>query len=120
MDPGDRVAALCVNSHVMLELHHGVPMRGAVLVSLNIRLSAEELIYIVGHSGAKLLVVSAELADLGREVASATAVRLLVAGGETDDYEQRLAAAAPAPVACTDERGLLAINYTSGTTGRYA
>jgi fatty-acyl-CoA synthase len=35
----DRVAALCTNSHVMLELHHAVPMMGAVLVTLNTRLS---------------------------------------------------------------------------------
>src|SRR5579872_5767820 len=62
--PGDRVAALCVNSHVMLELHNGVPMRGAVLVPLNIRLSVAELAYIVEHSGARLLVATAELAAL--------------------------------------------------------
>jgi fatty-acyl-CoA synthase len=37
--PGGRVAALCVNSHIMLELHNGVPLAGAVLVPLNIRLS---------------------------------------------------------------------------------
>src|ERR1700748_2077710 len=35
----DRVAALCTNSHVMLELHHAVPMRGAALVSVNLGLS---------------------------------------------------------------------------------
>ena len=60
VDPGDRVAALCVNSHVLLELHNGVPMRGAVLVPLNIRLSAEELSYIVGHCGARVLVTTHE------------------------------------------------------------
>jgi fatty-acyl-CoA synthase len=38
--PGGRVAALCVNSHIMLELHNGVPLAGAVLVPLNIRLRA--------------------------------------------------------------------------------
>src|SRR5687768_8677642 len=49
--PGDRVAALCSNSHVMLELHNGVPLRGAVLVPLNIRLAVDELAHIVEHSG---------------------------------------------------------------------
>ena len=39
----DRVAALCANSHVMLELHHAVPMTGAVLVTLNTRLSEDEM-----------------------------------------------------------------------------
>jgi fatty-acyl-CoA synthase len=118
VDRGDRVAALCVNSHVMLELHNGVPMRGAVLVTLNIRLSAEELVTIVAHSGAEVLVATVELEALAREVATATGARLVLAGGESDDYEQRLAAAAPAPLPCSDERALLALNYTSGTTGR--
>lgn len=45
--PGDRVAALCGNSSVMLELHHGVPWAGAVLVPLNVRLSPAELGYIL-------------------------------------------------------------------------
>ena len=61
--PGDRVAALCANSHVMLELHNAVPCRGAVLVSLNIRLSADEMGYIVAHSGARSWSRPAEFAD---------------------------------------------------------
>ncbi|MFG1948198.1 acyl--CoA ligase family protein [Nonomuraea sp. NPDC048826] len=114
VEPGDRVAALCVNSHVMLELHHGVPMRGAVLVPLNIRLSAGELAHIVDHSGARVLVASAELADRAGEVAAATGARLVLAG---DEYEKLLDGAEPREVGCAEERGLLAINYTSGTTG---
>src|ERR1700739_2336796 len=58
IQPGDRVAALCVNSHVMLELHNGVPMAGAVLVPMNIRLSPGELAYVVEHSGARLLIAT--------------------------------------------------------------
>ena len=116
--PGDRVAALCVNSHVLLELHNGVPMRGAVLVPLNIRLSAGELSYIVGHSGARVLVTTHELRERAERVASATGVRLVVAGEPGDEYEALLAHASPQPVAVTDERGMLAINYTSGTTGQ--
>ncbi|MDA0643881.1 AMP-binding protein, partial [Nonomuraea ferruginea] len=118
VEPGDRVAALCVNSHVMLELHNGVPMRGAVLVPLNIRLSAGELAHIVEHSGARVLVATDELAGRAREVAAVTGVRLVLAGGPGDEYEELLAAAEPRLAACEDERGLLAINYTSGTTGR--
>jgi fatty-acyl-CoA synthase len=116
--PGDRVAALCVNSHVMLELHNGVPMRAAVLVPLNIRLSADELTHILKHSGAAVLIASAELTERAREVADATGVRLIVAGGDDDAYERLLAAAEPEVIGCDDERQLLAINYTSGTTGR--
>lgn len=48
--PGDRVAALCTNNYVNLELNQGVPARGAVLVPLNIRLAKEEMLYILEHS----------------------------------------------------------------------
>jgi fatty-acyl-CoA synthase len=115
VEPGDRVAALCTNSHVMLELHHGVPMRGAVLVPLNIRLSVDELSYVVEHSGARVLVATRELADTARQVAERLAVRLVLEG---EEYDGLLAAATPAPEAVADETDLLAINYTSGTTGR--
>ncbi len=100
VEPGDRVAALCTNSHVMLELHHGVPMRGAVLVPLNIRLSADELSYILEHSGARVLVATHELADAAREVAERVDVRLVLEG---EEYDGLLAAATPAPVD-TDRR----------------
>jgi fatty-acyl-CoA synthase len=116
--PGDRVAALCTNSHVMLELHHGVPLRGAVLVPLNTRLSVPELSYVVEHSGATVLVATAELEEQASAVARQAGIRLIVAGGDDDEYESLLADAPYAGVACTDERSLLAINYTSGTTGR--
>jgi fatty-acyl-CoA synthase len=109
----DRVAALCANSHVMLELHHAVPAHGAVLVPVNTRLSPAEMSYIVTHSGAAVLVATAEFAGTAREVAARTGVRLVLA----DEYEALLAGASTPPPD-VDERQLLAINYTSGTTGR--
>jgi fatty-acyl-CoA synthase len=114
---GDRVAALCQNSHVMLEMHNGVPMRGAVLVPLNVRLSESELSYIVEHSGSRVLIATAEVADLAQRVALATGIELVVAG-EGGNYERLLATSQREPLPCRDEGGLLAINYTSGTTGR--
>jgi fatty-acyl-CoA synthase len=120
--PGDRVAALCSNSHVMLELHNGVPLLGAVLVPLNTRLSVSELGYIVDHSGARLLVATGDLADRAAEVAADRNVPLVIEGEGPGGYETLLAAAtsavSPAIPPPHDERGLLAINYTSGTTGR--
>ncbi|RBY77282.1 acyl-CoA synthetase [Geodermatophilus sp. TF02-6] len=116
--PGDRVAALCSNSSAMLELHNGVPWAGAVLVPLNVRLSAEELEHILRHCGARFLVADAQLVGTATEVASAVGIPLVVAGGDTDAYEQLLADARPLARPCEDERGLLALNYTSGTTGR--
>ena len=116
----DRVAALCANSHVMLELHHAVPMRGAALVPVNIRLSAAEMAEILGHSGASLLVATEEFADLARRLAGERNLPYVIAGGSDDSYEAWLAGADPAQVSPgqIDERQLLAINYTSGTTGR--
>jgi fatty-acyl-CoA synthase len=116
--PGDRVAALCANSHVLLEAHNGVPLAGAVLVPLNTRLSVDELVYVLEHSGAKVLLATSEFALAATDVAERTGVRLVLAGATTGDYEAQLAAARPVDVPCADERGLLAINYTSGTTGR--
>lgn len=118
VQPGDRVAALCVNSHVMLELHNGVPMAGAVLVPMNIRLSAGELAYIVEHSGARLLIATEELADAAGKIAQSTGVRLILGGAPSSEYEHLLARARPHTVSCADEKGLLAVNYTSGSTGR--
>ena len=113
--PGDRVAVLATNSHIMLEAHHGVPYAGAVLVPLNTRLSADELVHIVEHSGARVLLATVELADLAATVAERAGATLLMEG---DQYEDRIGSAAPSVVPVADERGLLAINYTSGTTGR--
>ncbi len=116
----DRVAALCANSHVMLELHHAVPALGAVLVTVNVRLSAAEMAGILDHSGASLLVATHEFADRARELAGQLNLPCFIAGGSSDSYEGWIAGADPAGVSPgeIDERQLLAINYTSGTTGR--
>jgi len=118
VSPGDRVAALCTNSSTMLELHNGVPWAGAVLVPLNTRLSAGELEYVLRHSGAAVLVADAAFAATATEVSAAVGIPVVLAGGEADEYEQLLAAAEPVARPCADEEGLLALNYTSGTTGR--
>src|ERR671937_1392875 len=57
----DRVAVLCRNSCEVLEAHFGVPQLGAALVPINVRLAAEEIGYILGHSGAKALILDLEL-----------------------------------------------------------
>lgn len=118
VEAGDRVAALCVNSHVMLELHNGVLLAGAALVPLNVRLSAPELVSIVGHSGARVLVATHELEELAAVVGRELRMPVLVGGEPDDAYEQALAGAEPLEVACEDERSLLGISYTSGTTAK--
>jgi fatty-acyl-CoA synthase len=115
VEPGDRVAVLAPNTHLMLESHYGVLYAGAVLVALNTRLSAAELTYIVGHSGARVLLHDPELSDTAAVIAAGAGVRL-VDGGE--EYESLLRSAGRHRVPVRDERALMALNYTSGTTGR--
>ena len=116
---GDRVAVLAPNSHVLLEAHYGVPLAGAVLVALNVRLTAADLTYIIEHCNAKVLVYDAAFEETAQTIAAAVQrpVTLLRAGGQ-DQYEKFLANATPCSVPVADERGLLSINYTSGTTGK--
>jgi fatty-acyl-CoA synthase len=112
---GDRVAALCANSLVMLELHDAVPMAGAVLVTLNTRLSDVELAALLEHSGSSVLVATREFAGRARRLAGQANLPCFVEG---DGYEEWIAGAEAAEPVAVDERDLLAINYTSGTTGR--
>ena len=115
--PGARVAVLAPNSHEMLEAHYGVPFAGAVLVPLNIRLSAHEIAFILDHSGAEVLIHDESLAALAGEAISRAAGDIsAVSTGAT--YEALLAQAAGHQTAVTDEQSPIAVNYTSGTTGR--
>lgn len=115
---GDRIAALCTNSHVMLEMHNGVPMAGCVLVPINIRLSPQEMAYILENSGARVLIATHEFSDVARALSASTGVRLILAGDESSEYEELLRSSQPRATALMDETSLLAINYTSGSTGR--
>jgi fatty-acyl-CoA synthase len=123
--PGDRVATLLPNVVGMLELHYAVPGAGGVLVPLNTRLAAAEYTYVLDHSGASVVFASADLrptlttalADLTGPVP--TVVWVDHAAPAACEYEALLADADPVPLTYPDdERALLSINYTSGTTGR--
>jgi fatty-acyl-CoA synthase len=130
--PGDRVACLAPNVPALLEAHFGVPLAGGVLVAINTRLTADEVGYIIEHSGARLLLVDAELAgSLGtvRPAGLLTQVvtiddpefapgRPRVFGGS--EYEGFIDID-PDPALTfrvSSEDALCSINYTSGTTGR--
>ena len=118
--PGDRVAVLAGNSHVMLAAHYAVPFAGAALVALNTRITPSDIAYIAGHAGASVLIHGAEFRAAAEEVGARVgpALALLRAGGEDDELEPMIAGAAPHRHAVTDERSMLALNYTSGTTAR--
>jgi fatty-acyl-CoA synthase len=119
---GDRVATLLFNSSPMLEAHFGVPAAGGILVAVNNRLSADEIGYILRHSGAKYLLLDTALEAQARpaELPGVTVIRVDEAGGPEDSYEEFLAGASPARPASwlEDEEETISINYTSGTTGR--
>jgi len=117
---GGRVAVLAPNTHVLLESHYGVPFAGAVLVALNTRLTAGDLSFIVAHSGAQVLIYDYEFESVARDIAAQVGggLRLVRAGRPDDSYEHLLSSSGPWHRAVADERGLLSINYTSGTTGK--
>ena len=114
--PGDRVAVLAPNNHVLLEAHYGVPWAGAVLVAMNTRLAVAEMCHIIAHAGCRALVYDVRFATAARQIGETLDSDLrLVAADER--YEAELASGPGTQVPVTDERGLLALNYTSGTTG---
>ncbi|WP_158743338.1 acyl-CoA synthetase [Acidisphaera sp. L21] len=130
---GDTVAVMAPNTPPTLEAHFAVPMLGAVLNALNIRLDAETIAYILGHGEARVLITDREFAPT-----IAAALALLPAHArplviDIDDplappgdllgdieYEAFLASGDPHfPMTLPgDEWDAIALNYTSGTTGR--
>jgi fatty-acyl-CoA synthase len=128
--PGDVVAVLAPNTPEMLEAHYGVPMAGAVLMTVNIRLDAAAIGFILQHSGAKFFLVDSEFAATARAALATLPQPLPVVdiidsegpGGEplgTRDYEAFLATGdAAAPIHTPkDEWEAISLSYTSGTTG---
>jgi fatty-acyl-CoA synthase len=116
----DRVAALCPNIPALLELHHAVPAAGGVLVAINIRLGPSEVRYILEHSGARVLFVDAELEPLVADPPPGLELIRVDDGGDADPYERLLERGDPegVPPLLTSEDEPIAIDYTSGTTGR--
>ena len=120
--PGDRVACIAPNTHAQLESFYGVPQLGAVIVPLNYRLLPSDWVYLVNHSGSRVVCVHADYLDLVDTVRhEMPAVEHFVAfegsGNGWLDYESLLAAASHEFVRPeVHENDLLAINYTSGTT----
>jgi fatty-acyl-CoA synthase len=131
---GDRVATIAPNTHAQLESFYAVPQLGAVLVPVNYRLTADDFVYIVNHSGTSVLCVDRDYLDTVDGVRDQMPdVRHFVAFGGAGlsgperhptaggwlDHEAAIAAAEPdfeRPE--IGERDLLTINYTSGTTAR--
>jgi fatty-acyl-CoA synthase len=115
---GDRVAFLAFNGEPLLTAHFGVPMSGGVLVPMNTRLGRRELLYILNHTEASVLLASASLVgNLGDFQKECPALRTVVVV-ETD-YADLLAGGSGRDIthSLKDEDDLICLNYTSGTTG---
>jgi fatty-acyl-CoA synthase len=112
--PGDVVAILMKNSAAFLELAFATSHIGAVLLPINYRLSPDEVGYILGHSGARILIVDEEL-----QSSAADGVPIVLLDEAAQSSVTRLAPdAASAPMHHCSPRDLMRLMYTSGTTDR--
>jgi fatty-acyl-CoA synthase len=124
--PGDRVATLGWNHHQHLEAYFAVPITGAVLHTLNLRLHPDELTFIVNDADDRVALVDETLLPLWEQVVPRTRVnRTIVVGAMRPvpegyfDYETLLADADPlSAIPDLDERAAAAMCYTTGTTGQ--
>ena len=128
--PGDRVASFMWNNYRHLELYQAVPSMGAILHTLNIRLSPTDLGYIINHAADKVIVADEDLLPLLEPLVDKmpTVERIIICshgeGGETsfvstDDYEDFISGQATEydwPE--IDENAPMGLCYTSGTTGK--
>ncbi len=128
--PGDTVTVMAPNVPALLEAHYGVPMTGAVLNALNVRLDAATIAFILEHAESKVLITDRVFSEVVKDALGRTAKRPLVIDvvdplgpdgerlGEAD-YEALLEEGDPeyAWRVPTDEWEPIALNYTSGTTG---
>ena len=130
---GDTVAVMLPNTPSMVEAHFGIPMAGAVLNTLNTRLDAEAIAFMLDHGEARAVIVDPEFAPvLQKAIAQRQGTQpLLVIDAEdalfagsaqrigSTTYEEFLATGDPdfAWELPADEWDAIALNYTSGTTG---
>jgi fatty-acyl-CoA synthase len=128
--PGDTVSAMLANTPEMYECHFGVPMTGGALNTLNTRLDADAIAFMLNHGEAKVLITDREFAPtiegalgkLGRKIEVIDVEDPEFQGGERlgeKTYEELLKEGDPDfewrwP---EDEWQAISLNYTSGTTG---
>ena len=127
IEDGDRVGTFCWNNQGHLEAYLAIPCMGAVLHTLNIRLPADQLAYVINHAEDRLIIIDGSLIPLLAVIKDElkTVETIIVVGegdssalGETLSYEELLAAEEPGfswPE--LDERSAAGMCYTSGTTG---
>jgi fatty-acyl-CoA synthase len=128
---GDTVSVMLSNTPSMLEAHYGVPMTGAVLHSINTRLDAPNIAFMLDHAEAKVVICDTEFGEVMKEALSLASVKpLLIDYEDTDfgepgtrlgdiDYDDFVSEgdAGYAWAMPSDEWNAISLNYTSGTTG---
>lgn len=127
---GDTVAVMDWDSHRYLECMFAIPMIGAVLHTINIRLSAEQILYTMNHAEDKFVLVNSEFVPLYKGIESQlttvqktilltdAAEKTAELGGLVGEYENLLAAASPRyDFPDFDENSVATTFYTTGTTG---
>lgn len=128
---GDTVSALSPNTPALIEAHYGVAMAGAVLNTINMRLDKSVIAYILEHADCKLLLVDAGFIDLVCEVVERHNLSIkiicindpaenIISHLGDDEYESFIAKGKPdyAWQMPEDEWQAIALNYTSGTSGK--
>ncbi|GAC1545344.1 MAG: long-chain fatty acid--CoA ligase [Herpetosiphon sp.] len=127
IESGDRVSTLCWNHYQHLEAYFAIPAIGAVLHTLNLRLHADDLAYIVNHAEDQAVLVDASLLPLLQQFRDRVKVKhIVVVGGDPAGidgaigYEQLLESGDVGAFEYLplDENQAAAMCYTSGTTGR--
>ncbi|MDF3194100.1 MAG: long-chain fatty acid--CoA ligase [Gammaproteobacteria bacterium HGW-Gammaproteobacteria-13] len=127
---GDTVAVMDWDSHRYLECMFAIPMIGAVLHTINIRLSADQILYTMNHADDKFVLVNSEFVPLYKGIESQlttvektilltdAAEKTADLGGLVGEYENLLAAASPRyDFPDFDENSVATTFYTTGTTG---
>ncbi len=130
---GDTVSVIAANTPELLEAHYGVPLLGAVLNAINIRLEAETIAYILSHSDCRVLLVDSEFLPLVEqalehvenrpvmvEIEDSGATSGIPASGRYPVYENWLNSADEKQDRDLPESeyDAITLNYTSGTSGR--
>ncbi len=122
--PGDRIAILARNSHVYMALRFAIARADAVLVPVNFMLNAEDVRYILEHSGARMLFVDRTTIDVAQDALTPEVERLLGIPGEHEAAPdgvaswEELLAEADGQLETSGGGDLLQIVYTSGTESR--
>jgi acyl-CoA synthetase (AMP-forming)/AMP-acid ligase II len=116
VEHGERVAIVSPNSGRFLTSYFGVSAYGRVLVPINFRLTAEEISYVVEHSGASVLLYDPELTEVVADVK--VSHRFALDGSDDADLFAPAPEGATPPAWAPDEDATCSVNYTSGTTAR--